>query len=88
MISTHWSARRNQSKKSVCVGFKRVTSRDPEEDGEVGLENNHYRALTADVSQWKRCSLLTMIWFQRRKNVGIVRCCPLIPTAFRRSRGI
>ena len=35
MISTHWSARRNHSKKSVCVGYKVVTSRDPEEDGEV-----------------------------------------------------
>lgn len=30
-------------KKSVCVGYKVVTSRDPEEDGEVGLKKKNIR---------------------------------------------
>ena len=30
------------------------------------------RALTAEVSQWKRCSLLTVIGFHTRKNVAFV----------------
>ena len=75
---------------SVGVGYKVVPSRAPAEDGEVELEAKHcgvifVEGVDSGRFRWKRCSLL--IWFQTRKNLGIMRCCPLMLTAFQRGRG-
>ena len=75
---------------SVSVGYKVVPSRAPAEDGEVGLEAKHdgvvfVEGVDSGRFRWKRCSLL--IWFQTRKNLGSMRCCPLMLTAFQRGRG-
>ena len=70
-----------------------VPSRAPKEDGDVGLKAKHCRIIFVKGFDSGTFSVEEMLpvnsdWVPDEENVGIMRCCPPMLTAFQRGRGI
>ena len=83
----------SQEETNMGVGYKVVPPTASKGDVEVGLEAKQCSAVLvrdADVHSLlvEEMFPIAAIWSRKRKNLGIMRCCPLTLTAFQRGRGI
>ena len=83
----------SQQETNGGVGYKVVPPGAPNEDVEIGLEAKQCSAVFVKDADVHNLSVeemfpIAVISSRKRKNLGFMTCCPLMPTAFQRDRGI